>query len=453
MIINNVELFINNLYYPIVYFIKFFKVMENEKTEEIRIKKEMLLKNQKKYSYTISKKISSYSPNEQEKLNKYKENRLYNLEEFKQQQIYKAMNNNFPSVKSISSNLGEQNSMLKTMNGNMTIGNNTFNNNFYSSNSSTRRNSIIGMNSLSKQEKLMNTNNFDNFMMNNTAKSRFGANSEKFNKTHMGLTSKSFFNPNMTGGFGKTKNKISHQNENNNSNISEYNILRPQSNLDLQTTISNLKYESMVKNLKTYNHEKNSISLNNLQNFSTLNIPAISNNPSVIHNNEIKSPLNNSQTIQSGINQNFEVEENNKKEENLEISKLYRYLVKGHTFKSQRTKSFKALSKEEKEEILKKFNLIKDVTKLEKEELKIMIDQNREKFLENTSQMKTNLPRINVVEEFFYKDPIKSYKNIKLNKQLYDNMMNVMTSEQVKKYDEIYSNVSKRNLKIICCKI
>lgn len=405
--------------------------MENVKAEEIRIKKEMLLRNQKKYSNSISNTILCNSPSESEKLKKYKENRLNNLDEFKQQQVYKGLNSNFSNLKNINSNLFEQNS-LHNIN-NMNIANKTFSNNFYSSNSSTRKNSLVGMNST----------NYENFLMNSTTKSQFGAKTDMFNKTQMRQTGQSFFNPNKTGGFGKTISNFSQHNENNNSNISEFNILRPQTNLNLQNTISNIKYESMVKNLKSFNHGKN-ISISNIQNFSSLNtiIPPISNNTSVINNNEIKSSTINSQTIQSGMNQNYDNEDNNKKEENLELNKLYRYIVKGHTFKSQRTKSFKNISKEEKEEILKKFNLSKEINKVEKEKLIMMIDQNRDKFLQNTSQMKRNLPRINVIDEFFYKDPLKSYKNVNLNKQLYDNMLNMMTSEQIKKYDEIYSNVS-----------
>lgn len=405
--------------------------MENVKAEEIRIKKEMLLRNQKKYSNSISNTILCNSPSESEKLKKYKENRLNNLDEFKQQQVYKGQNSNFSNLKNINSNLCEQNS-LHNIN-NMNIANKTFSNNFYSSNSSTRKNSLVGMNST----------NYENFVMNSTTKSQFGAKTDMFNKTQMRQTGQSFFNPNKTGGFGKTISNFSQHNENNNSNISEFNILRPQTNLNLQNTISNIKYESMVKNLKSFNHGKN-ISISNIQNFSSLNtiIPPISNNTSVINNNEIKSSTINSQTIQSGMNQNYDNEDNNKKEENLELNKLYRYIVKGHTFKSQRTKSFKNISKEEKEEILKKFNLSKEINKVEKEKLIMMIDQNRDKFLQNTSQMKRNLPRINVIDEFFYKDPLKSYKNVNLNKQLYDNMLNMMTSEQIKKYDEIYSNVS-----------
>jgi hypothetical protein len=405
--------------------------MENVKAEEIRIKKEMLLRNQKKYSNSISNTILCNSPSESEKLKKYKENRLNNLDEFKQQQVYKGLNSNFSNLKNINSNLCEQNS-LHNIN-NMNIANKTFSNNFYSSNSSTRKNSLVGMNST----------NYENFLMNSTTKSQFGAKTDMFNKTQMRQTGQSFFNPNKTGGFGKTISNFSQHNENNNSNISEFNILRPQTNLNLQNTISNIKYESMVKNLKSFNHGKN-ISISNIQNFSSLNtiIPPISNNTSVINNNEIKSSTINSQTIQSGMNQNYDNEDNNKKEENLELNKLYRYIVKGHTFKSQRTKSFKNISKEEKEEILKKFNLSKEINKVEKEKLIMMIDQNRDKFLQNTSQMKRNLPRINVIDEFFYKDPLKSYKNVNLNKQLYDNMLNMMTSEQIKKYDEIYSNVS-----------
>jgi len=405
--------------------------MENVKAEEIRIKKEMLLRNQKKYSNSISNTILCNSPSESEKLKKYKENRLYNLDEFKQQQVYKGLNSNFSNLKNINSNLCEQNS-LHNIN-NMNIANKTFSNNFYSSNSSTRKNSLVGMNST----------NYENFVMNSTTKSQFGAKTDMFNKTQMRQTGQSFFNPNKTGGFGKTISNFSQHNENNNSNISEFNILRPQTNLNLQNTISNIKYESMVKNLKSFNHGKN-ISISNIQNFSSLNtiIPPISNNTSVINNNEIKSSTINSQTIQSGMNQNYDNEDNNKKEENLELNKLYRYILKGHTFKSQRTKSFKNISKEEKEEILKKFNLSKEINKVEKEKLIMMIDQNRDKFLQNTSQMKRNLPRINVIDEFFYKDPLKSYKNVNLNKQLYDNMLNMMTSEQIKKYDEIYSNVS-----------
>lgn len=409
--------------------------MENVKAEEIRIKKEMLLRNQKKYSNSISNTILCNSPSESEKLKKYKENRLNNLDEFKQQQVYKGLNSNFSNLKNINSNLCEQNSLHKINN----IANKTFSNNFYSSNSSTRKNSLVGMNST----------NYENFVMNSTTKSQFGSKTDMFNKTQMRQTGQSFFNPNKTGGFGKTFSNFSQQNENNNSNISEFNILRPQTNLNLQNTISNIKYESMVKNLKSFNH-RGSNSISNNQNFSSLNtiIPPISNNTSVINNNEIKSSTINSQTIQSGINQNYQNhqnydnEDNNKKEENLELNKLYRYLVKGHTFKSQRTKSFKNISKEEKEEILKKFNLSKEINKVEKEKLITMIDQNRDKFLQNTSQMKRNLPRINVIDEFFYKDPLKSYKNVNLNKQLYDNMLNMMTSEQIKKYDEIYSNVS-----------
>ena len=406
--------------------------MENVKAEEIRIKKEMLLRNQKKYSNSISNTILCNSPSESEKLKKYKENRLNNLDEFKQQQVYKGLNSNFSNLKNINSNLCEQNS-LHNINNNMNIANKTFSNNFYSSNSSTRKNSLVGMNST----------NYEIFLMNSTTKSQFGAKTDMFNKTQMRQTGQSFFNPNKTGGFGKTISNFSQHNENNNSNISEFNILRPQTNLNLQNTISNIKYESMVKNLKSFNHGKN-ISISNIQNFSSLNtiIPPISNNTSVINNNEIKSSTINSQTIQSGMNQNYENEDNNKKEENLELNKLYRYIVKGHTFKSQRTKSFKNISKEEKEEILKKFNLSKEINKVEKEKLIMMIDQNRDKFLQNTSQMKRNLPRINVIDEFFYKDPLKSYKNVNLNKQLYDNMLNMMTSEQIKKYDEIYSNVS-----------
>ena len=117
--------------------------MENLKAEEIRIKKEMLLRNQKKYSNSISNTILCNSPSESEKLKKYKENRLNNLDEFKQQQVYKGLNSNFSNLKNINSNLCEQNSLHKINN----IANKTFSNNFYSSNSSTRKNSLVGMNS------------------------------------------------------------------------------------------------------------------------------------------------------------------------------------------------------------------------------------------------------------------------------------------------------------------
>jgi hypothetical protein len=127
--------------------------------------------------------------------------------------------------------------------------------------------------------------------------------------------------------------------------------------------------------------------------------------------------------------------------ENEDLKSLFQQYSIGHIYCKKEKQNFRKQIKEstdksERKDLYEKFMIDNTVTKPEKQHL-LSILSNRGK--ENVGQKE--YPMIQVSSEKVYQDVFKSYKKLKVNRQLLDNIGSIITKEQIEKYENIYLQV------------
>lgn len=219
--------------------------------------------------------------------------------------------------------------------------------------------------------------------------------------------------------------------------------------LPLITTFQTTK--STDKSKRRNNPPKNSLNLTNGLNFLDPNKFNISFNTerSKFHFSSFHTDTNSlgNQTIQTtefpaGIGTIYKTSE----EMDQDLSNLHKFY-----FNVNRKNSY---NKIDKKIIYSQFKIDDSVSKEEKENIKSLI---KPKHIEKETSSYTLTNTINNFNSTFnnqsqlcktvincdkedYKDPIKSMKKLKLNKQIHDNMMSIVTYKQIKMYEDKYND-------------
>jgi hypothetical protein len=126
---------------------------------------------------------------------------------------------------------------------------------------------------------------------------------------------------------------------------------------------------------------------------------------------------------------------------NEDLKGLFQQYSIGHIYSKKEKQNFRKQIKEstdksEKKDLYEKFMIDNTVTKPEKQHL-LSILSNRGK--ENIGQKE--YPLIQVSSEKVYQDVFKSYKKLKVNRQLWDNIGSIIAKDQIEKYENIYLQV------------
>jgi hypothetical protein len=195
-------------------------------------------------------------------------------------------------------------------------------------------------------------------------------------------------------------------------------------------------FKSGEKSRKTLINKKNEIDdyINNLEDVKIRNTlrASISKSRRTIVLSREPSPL-----IQHEANeQTFQNKPNDF--ENEELKGLFKEYSIGHLYSKKEKQIFrnqiKAISPTvEKKDLFEKFMIDHTVSKPEKEQI-ISILSN--KGSEIVGQK--DYPLIQFRTEKVYQDVFKSYKKLKVNRQLWDNISSLITQDQIKKYENIY---------------
>jgi hypothetical protein len=131
--------------------------------------------------------------------------------------------------------------------------------------------------------------------------------------------------------------------------------------------------------------------------------------------------------------------------ENSDYKNLLSYCERGHSLGKYKS-TLDEFTKIEKKNTYKKFNINNLVSEDEKEIIENNFNIKSNHFRNSltgsighpNSKSLVNL----VIENQMYKNPINSCKKLKVNKQLFCNVMDLVNSERFKKYEEVYNKVN-----------
>jgi hypothetical protein len=107
------------------------------------------------------------------------------------------------------------------------------------------------------------------------------------------------------------------------------------------------------------------------------------------------------------------------------------------------------LRKEEKKQLLERFNMSNQVNLAEKDKIIKIIDRP----FENKNDFSKTLLHFSrphgKIHNYYYEDPFKSLKNLKLNKQIYENVNLMRQEKQIQIYEEHFQKEHERYMKTV----
>lgn len=111
-------------------------------------------------------------------------------------------------------------------------------------------------------------------------------------------------------------------------------------------------------------------------------------------------------------------------------------------------KSSSLYNKSEKEEFFRRYNINKRVNDTEKEKVKEVIDENKTStnFHNTNSDFSKAKYR---ASPYYFDDPIKSFKKLKVNSQIFNNVQGLRTEKQIRSYIDLYAKEAETHMKVM----